>query len=67
MIDIELSDKQAKQLSISITIDDVLSCIKKDIDSYLNFINLELENKEINEEEYKKELKLIASLKNQCD
>lgn len=63
-MDIPISDKQIKQLSLSISITDVLDCIRNDYDSYLEFLNSELNNNEITEEEYKKELRLIDELKN---
>ena len=61
--DIQLSNKQLKQLSLAITIEDVLECIKKDTDSYLIFLKEEFENEEITEEEYKKELILVDTIK----
>ena len=54
-MDISISDKQIKQLSLSISITDVLDCIRNDYDSYLEFLNNELNDNEITEEEYKKE------------
>lgn len=63
-MDIELTNNQIKQFSLSISITDVLDCIKKDYDSYLNFLNDELENKNINQEEYNRELKFVEELKN---
>lgn len=62
-IDIKLNNKQIKQFSLALSIDDVLNCIRKDYDSYLNFLNEEFENNEISEEEYKRELMLIQHLK----
>ena len=62
-MDISISDKQIKQLSLSISITDVLDCIRNDYDSYLEFLNSELNDNEITEEEYKKELHLIDKLK----
>ncbi len=62
-MDISISDKQIKQLSLSISITDVLDCIRNDYDSYLEFLNNELNDNEITEEEYKKELHLIDKLK----
>jgi len=63
VMDISISDKQIKQLSLSISITDVLDCIRNDYDSYLEFLNNELNDNEITEEEYKKELHLIDKLK----
>ena len=62
-MDISISDRQIKQLSLSISITDVLDCIRNDYDSYLEFLNNELNDNEITEEEYKKELHLIDKLK----
>lgn len=62
-MDIELSDKQIKQFALVVSLNDVLECIKKDINSYLLFLNDELENNEITEVEYNNELKLIERLK----
>ena len=62
-MDISISDKQIKQLSLSISITDVLDCIRNDYDSYLEFLNNELNDNEITEEEYKKEWHLIDKLK----
>ena len=62
-IDIKLNNNQIKQFSLALSIDDVLNCIRKDYDSYLNFLNEEFENNEISEEEYKRELMLIQHLK----
>lgn len=65
IIDTTLSDSQIKQLSLSISINDVLDCIRKDCDGYLKFLNEELENQEITECEYRKEIELIMQLKNE--
>ena len=64
-MDTTLSDSQVKQLSLSISINDVLNCIRKDIKGYLEFINDELKNNEITQAEYEKELMLIERLKNE--
>lgn len=61
--DIKLNNNQIKQFSLALSVDDVLNCIRKDYDSYLNFLNEELENDEISEEEYKREIMLIEHLK----
>lgn len=61
-MDVKLSDKQIKQFSLTLSVDDVLNCIMKDIDSYMNFLNAELECKAITQEEYEKELLLINKL-----
>ena len=61
-MDVKLSDKQIKQFSLTLSVDDVLNCIMKDIDSYINFLNAELECKAITQEEYEKELLLINKL-----
>lgn len=65
VMDTTLSDSQIKQLSLSISMTDVLNCIKKDYDSYLNFLREELKDNEITKEEYKKELMLIKKLKDE--
>lgn len=62
-IDIKLNHKQIKQFSLALSVDDVLNCIRKDYDSYLNFLNEELQNNEITKEEYNRELMLIQHLK----
>lgn len=62
-MDIELNYNQIKQFSLALSVDDVLNCIRKDYDSYLNFLNEEFENNEISEEEYNRELMLIQHLK----
>lgn len=59
----ELSDKQIKQLSQALSIDDVISCIKKDYQSYITFLNQELKDNEITEEEYKREISIIKQFK----
>lgn len=63
-MDIELTNNQIKQFSLSISITDVLDCIRKDYDSYLNFLSEELENNNINQEEYNRELLFVEELKN---
>lgn len=63
IVDTKLSDKQTKQLSLAISLNDVLNCIKKDLNSYLKFLNCELNNQEITRDEYKKELQLIENMK----
>ena len=62
-IDIKLNHKQIKQFSLALSVDDELNCIRKDYDSYLNFLNEELQNNEITKEEYNRELMLIQHLK----
>lgn len=62
-IDTTLNNNQIKKFSLTISIDDVLNCIKKDYDSYLNFLNEELKDNAITLEEYNKELMLIDRLK----
>ena len=61
-MDVKLSDKQIKQFSLTLSVDDVLNCIMKDIDSYMEFLNDELKCNEITQEEYEKELLLINTL-----
>ena len=62
-IDKTLNNNQIKKFSLTISIDDVLNCIKKDYDGYLNFLNEELKDNAITLEEYNKELMLIDRLK----
>lgn len=62
-IDTKINDKQLKQFSLAISIDDILNCIRNDYDSYFNFLKDELKNKNITYKEYKKELNLIQKLK----
>lgn len=62
-MDIKLNHNQIKQFSLALSIDDVLNCIIKDYDGYLNFLNEEFENNKISEEEYNRELMLIEHLK----
>ena len=62
-IDTTLNNNQIKKFSLTISIDDVLNCIKKDYDGYLNFLNEELKDNAITLEEYNKELMLIDRLK----
>lgn len=65
VMDMIFSDSQIKQLSLSISIVDVLNCIKKDYDSYLKFLDNELKDNEITNIEYEKELMLIERLKSE--
>lgn len=62
-MDIKLNHNQIKQFSLALSIDDVLNCIIKDYDGYLNFLNEELENENINQEEYNRELLFVEELK----
>lgn len=62
-MDITLSDNQVKQLSSTISINDVLNWIKKDFNNYVEFLNDELLNQEITKFEYEKELILIEKMK----
>ncbi len=62
-MDTKLSEKQIKQIGLAISIDDVLNCIKKDYDGYITFLNQELKEQEITNEEYKKEISLLNKLK----
>lgn len=62
-MDITLSDNQVKQLSSTISINDVLNWIKKDFNNYAEFLNDELLNQEITKFEYEKELILIEKMK----
>ena len=62
-MDIKLGNEQIKQLSSALSINDVLDCIKNNSQSYLQFLNDELENKQITKTEYNKELILLEKLK----
>lgn len=64
-MDIILSNNQIKQLSLSVSINDVLDCIKKDYDSYLKFLDEELKKNKMTKKEYQEELILIEKLKKQ--
>ena len=64
-MDMTLSDSQIKQLSLAISVNDVLNCIRKDIDGYLLFLKEELKNSEITITEYENELKLVERIKNE--
>lgn len=64
-MDMILSDKQIRQLSLSISIIDVLNCLKKDYDSYLKFLDKELKANEITKVEYEKELMLFERFKSE--
>lgn len=64
-MDMILSDKQIRQLSLSISIIDVLNCLKKDYNSYLKFLYKEFKDNKITKVEYEKELMLIERLKSE--
>lgn len=64
-MDIILSNNQIKQLSLSVSINDVLDCIKKDYDGYLKFLDEELKKNKMTKKEYQDELILIEKLKNE--
>lgn len=61
-MDIVINDNQAKQFYLTMSVDDVLNCIKNNSESYLEFLNEELDNKRITEEEYKNELTLFKQI-----
>lgn len=63
-MNIQLSSKQIKYFSSSIVMTDVLNYIKNDYDNYLKFLNDELTNNNISDEEYKEEINLINNIKN---
>lgn len=63
-MDIKLQNKQIEQLSLALSVDDVLNCIRNNYDDYINFLNGKLKTNEITINEYNKELNLVNNLKN---
>ena len=62
-MDVKLDNEQIKQLSIALSINDVLDCIKKNYDSYLKFLEEELKNNKISQSEYNNELTSLDKIK----
>ena len=62
-MDVKLDNEQIKQLSIALSINDVLDCIKKNYDSYLKFLEEELKNNNISLAEYNNELTTLDKIK----
>ena len=63
-MDVVINDNQAKQFYLTMSVDDVLNCIKNNSESYLQFLNEELDNTRITEEEYINELTLYKKIIN---
>lgn len=63
-MDVVINDNQAKQFYLTMSVDDVLNCIKNNSESYLQFLNEELDNARITEEEYINELTLYKKIIN---
>ena len=55
-MDISLNTNQIKQLSLSISIIDIVDYIKNNSNDYLKFLEGELESNSITNEEYQKEI-----------
>ena len=62
-MDVKLDNEQIKQLSIALSINDVLDCIKKNYDSYLKFLEEELKSNKISLAEYNNELTTLDKIK----
>lgn len=61
-MDVVINDNQAKQFYLTMSVNDVLNCIKNNSESYLQFLDEELDNNRITEEEYKYELSLYKKI-----
>ena len=61
-MDISLNTNQIKQLSLSISIIDIVDYIKNNSDEYLKFLESELESNSITNEEYQKEIDAYKKL-----
>lgn len=61
-MDISLNTNQIKQLSLSISIIDIVDYIKNNSDDYLKFLESELESNSITDEEYQKEIDAYKKL-----
>lgn len=61
-MDISLNTNQIKQLSLSISIIDIVDYIKNNSDDYLKFLESELESNSITNEEYQKEIDAYKKL-----
>ena len=64
VVDTSLSSDNIKQLSLSISITDVLDTIKKDYKNYLDFLKNEYENNKISKTEYEQEKIILQELIN---
>ena len=61
-MDISLNTNQIKQLSLSISIIDIVDYIKNNSNDYLKFLEDELESNSITNEEYQKEIDAYKKL-----
>ena len=61
-MDISLNTNQIKQLSLSISIIDIVDYIKNNSNDYLTFLEGELESNSITNEEYQKEIDAYKKL-----
>lgn len=61
-MDIRLSDNQVKQISSSLSINDVLNCIYSNYEDYINYLKKELEDNKITKKDYEQEIKIIKKL-----
>lgn len=61
-MDISLNTNQIKQLSLSISIIDIVDYIKNNSNDYLKFLEGELESNSITNEEYQKEIDAYKKL-----
>ena len=61
-MDIRLSDNQVKQISSSLSINDVLNCIYSNYEDYINYLKKELEENKITKKDYEQEIKIIKKL-----
>lgn len=61
-MDIKLQNKQIEQLSLALSVDDVLNFIENNKNDYLLFLNEELESKNISLKEYNNEISYLNIL-----
>lgn len=61
-MDIRLSNNQIKQISSSLSINDVLNCIYSNYDDYIKFLEKELEDNKISRNDFEEEIKTIKKL-----
>jgi len=61
-MDVVINENLVKQLYLTMSVNDVLNYIKDNNDSYLQFLNEELSNDSITEQEYNYELSLLEKL-----
>ena len=61
-MDVVINENLVKQLYLTMSVNDVLNHIKDNNDSYLQFLNEELSNDRITEQEYNYELSLLEKL-----